>query len=887
MKNFTSRILVSLFLLLISSVCYSQSQKIEVKGKVTNENGKPIALASIYLHDNSNFTYSQDDGSYKMLIDYGDAVITASFVGYVDRTYKMNFEKRDSVITLNFILKEESLEIDDITVQAEIKDSKDGTSVYEIKEQAIKQVQAKTLGDILSLLPGKKVGTTSLNSVQEANLRTATSNSMNNFGTSIMVDGAVMSNDANMQADSPATSMGSGEANVGGGIDLRTISAASIEKVSVVTGVASPKYGNLSSGLVLVTSKVGVTPFYVTANLNPGSYQFALTKGVDLGKAGQLSTNLAYTYSDASNVDKKNYFNNINGGLRWRTRINEKLDWYNTTSFTLNYSKNGQYDDPDDFYKNTSNIVNSSYGLTVNGNLNLLGKLSYNLSATASSQLSEQVSTQTNGPLPLVSGLETGYYFGGYSTLVYPQETIMTGLPVNVNGSIDADQSLKVDDFSFSFSTGLQYSFSKNYGEGRVVDGAVSGLTTIAASRSTNFYEVPATNIISLYHQSTIQKSGDNSFYELRLGARYDNMYFKYNLLSPRLAFQAKYFDKYRVRASYGVSYKAPAMIQLYPGPTYIDNTVMSHYTDNPDERMAIVYTYVYQPDNSYLKPTRGDMFELGLDYFGDKFQVQLTGYMKSLTDGVGYTDQMRILNIQNYEVVERPVGEMPIVEAIPDSYDRVVNTYGLMQNNQESKTYGIELTLTPPKIEATNTQLDFRLSYMMTEAYNNSDEIRIEKYSVDSDEIRFGVYNPSPTRYYVSSANLTLVQHIPSLRLAVTLISELNFVDYRDYLDKDIYAKAYYDASGEYHVIPESDRASSEYENLQLSASEYDVEKTPFYPNFHLNIRKETKMGHSFSLYANNAFWLRKQYTYKEHVRTIESLVTFGFSVSFMIGGH
>ena len=85
---------------------------------------------------------------------------------------------------------------------------------------------------------------------------------------------------------------------------------------------------------------------------------------------------------------------------------------------------------------------------------------------------------------------------------------------------------------------------------------------------------------------------------------------------------------------------------------------------------------------------------------------------------------------------------------------------------------------------------------------------------------------------------------------------------------------------------IPENERGSEEYKDLRLSPTQVFPSISPFYPNFHLNIRKETKQGHSFTFYANNCFWYNPYYTdqYSNSRYTLNSKISFGFGISFKI---
>jgi outer membrane receptor protein involved in Fe transport len=813
----------------------------------------------------------------------GSSVLIVTSLGYKKQERKL--ELTQDINQVNFVLLESALSLDEVIVSAEVVESKSGTSVYEIGEQAIKQVQAMNLSDVLSLLPGRSISPPDMNSVQQANLRTAASSSANNFGTSVIVDGAPLSNDANMQASNPASSLAGGAAAVGQGIDLRGITAASIEKVEVVSGVASPRYGNLTSGAILVQSKVGSSPLYLSANLNPTTYQFAANRGFKLkNEMGYLNTDLSYTLSNGSPIDRKNYYNNINIGLRWRTLLNEEREWYNTLSFQYGTAINGQRKDPDEFFDSKTTVRNHSYMLNLNGSAAILGKLSYTFISRIEDQYSNFISTQINGPLPMAGALETGTYFTTYSPLVYDQEKTIKGLPINFNGRIESDQSLVSGIYRLSFNTGAQYVFNKNYGSGRVVTGSVSGVSGTPESRNAKFHEIPASNTLSLYHETNIKRITENSSYSLRLGGRYDYMYFKYNLFSPRLSLNARFWDKLTLRGSWGVSYKAPAMIQLYPGPTYHDYTNLDFYSTEPSERLAIISTYVYQPDNSHLKPSRGDIKEAGIDWTSGGLQLRATYFYKTLENGIYHSPELLVLDKELYDVIERPPGRQPIVEPSGEVV-KILRKINVIKNDYTAKTDGVELVVVPPRIESTNTQFDLRLSYMKTVEYDSGYRLELEDYTIGDMNTRYGVYDNPVTHSYLGRGNLTLIQHIPNLRLIFTLVAELNFVNYRERKQASLYPYAYYDSQGELHDIPESDRDDPEYENLKLPEHTYTVlSKPPFYTNYHLQVRKETKSGHSFSFYANNCFWYNPEYLYNNSRRTLNGTISFGFGVSLKL---
>lgn len=858
------------------------AQEYTVKGKVTDIKGDPISFASVVCKEGRNHVYTKEDGSYEIKLPRGGSGIIVSSLGFSKQEREIKLEKNLS--SVNFILLESTLTLKEIVVSAQAIESKSGTSVYEIGEQAIKQVQAMNLKDVLSLLPGNQITPPNMNQAQQANIRTAAASSANNFGTSVIIDGAPISNDANMQATNPSSSVAGGLAGMG--VDLRTITAASIENVEVISGVASPKYGNLTSGAILVKSKVGRSPLFVSANLTPTTYQFAANKGIQLKKKlGYLNSDISYTLSNGSPIDRKNYYNNVNVGLRWRTLMNDHKEWYNTVSLQLGYAFNGQRKDPDEYFKSDYKTQNYSYMLNVNGSAKIMGKLSYTFIGRVENQYSLSESVQTNGPLPMTSAFETGTYFTTYSPLVYYQERTIKGLPVNFNGRLEADQSFVKENFRFAFNTGAQYVYDKNYGSGRVINGAVSSVQGSPESRNAKFHEIPASKTLSLYHETDIQRVTEKSNYTLRLGGRYDYMYSRYNLFSPRLSFSAQYFDKIRFRLSWGVSYKAPAMIQLYPGPTYHDFTNLDFYANNPLERMAIVSTFVFQPNNTHLKPSRGDIKEIGADWQTDKLQVRVTYFQKKLSNGIYHSPELVVLEKQLYDVVERPVNKQPIVVPSESETVKILRQINIVKNDYTANTDGIELVIVPPKIERTNTQFNFSFSYMQTEEFDKGFKLQLDKHIIGDMGARFGVYENPISWNYLSRGNLTMTQHIPSLRLIFTLVAELNFVNYAERKKVSLYPYAYYDANGIYNDIPESQRESAEFETLKLPDHTYTIiSKPPLYTNYHLQVRKETKDGHSFSFYANNCFWYNPEYLMNNSRRVLNGTIYFGFGVSFKI---
>ena len=880
MNKFT----ISVFVLFLTALCVA-AQEYDVSGTVYDDNGRPMEFVSVVQKDLFISTYTDHDGRFSLRLPQGRNTIGISFMGF--RTIEFCADVKSDIDSLVFSLQPEALNMDEVVVTATAVNSNKGTSVYRVDDQAIKQIQAMNLSDILTLLPGNKMGASDFMSVQQANLRSAVTSDINNFGTSVIVNGMALSNDANMQTANPTAGIGASYSSVGGGIDLRSISASGIQSVEVITGVASAKYGNLASGTIIVKNKTGFSPLSISASMNSTSYQVALSKGFDLGrKGGVLNADVSYTYADESPVQRKNFYQNASVGLRWMTTVNRKLNWTNTVALQTYLGFNGQRVEPEEKMPSETEVNNQNVSLSITGDMTFkkFGSLSYTLGGSVDNQYSYYMDYGT-GPLPLIEALESGTYITGYSSIFFKQEQIMKGLPVNLNASLDWNKSLSRRKWSFNFMTGLQYTYDKNFGSGRsIVGNAVSSAGGIGA-RNANFYEIPASTTFSAYHETTVKNDSDIVGTNLRLGLRYDFMNSRYHLLAPRLSATLKFWDRLSLRAAWGLAYKAPAMVQLYPGPAYFDYTNLSYYATNPDERLAIVSTYVYEARNEHLRPSYTNTLEGGLDWESDWLTVRLTAYHKMLKNGVSLSPELIMLHKQNYEVVDAPEGEPPAVRPIEGDIDLLPREKLVMKNSLEEISDGVELTLIPARIESTHTEFNIQGSYIRTTQQNHGYYMELSRYVVGDAKARYGVYEN--TRYITRSGSgrITAIQQIPVLRLIFTLSSEITFVDYMEPVGGSLYPIAYYDGEGVYHDIPEADRSTDQYADLRREASSLEItDKKPVYANFHLQIRKETKKGHSFSLYANNFLWYNPSYVFNDTRRTLNGDINFGFTMTFTI---
>jgi len=871
-----------IFLVLIVILSFNaNAQKYSFSGKIYDTNKNPLYYAAINLKGTHIYDLSDENGQYVLKeIVPGKYTLYVTILGY--QNIEREIEITKDIIDYDVYLKESSLALEEVVVTAKVSQSKEGSTTYKIGNDAIQQVQPISVSDILQLVPGNQVGASNLNGMAQADLRSAGEGvytNINAFGTAVIVDGNQLSNDGNMQT-------GGNVETVNKGIDLREISASNIESVEVISGVPSAKYGNITSGAIIINRKAGYTPYHFSFNSTPTSYQLGTSKGFKLKNGGFINLDGDYTYSNSKATSRKRYYQRINAGLRWTKEFSKNLEWNNNLSLRYGLSFDGQRKDPDEqvviaeFENKTHNITFST-----NGNLKLFGRTTYSINGNYSNQYAYK-NTSEAGPIPIIESLEEGTYITRFSPITFYQKTEFYGAPVNINGRIETSQTFKTYGFRHSTSTGITYTYDKNFGKGRVMDDETNTASGLAGAREMNFYNVPASDVFSVYFQDDISIDNEKSSHLIKLGLRYDYMLRKYNLLSPRVSLSGKYYDILRLRLAYGISYRTPSMIQLYPGPTYFDVINLNHYSEDDIRSLAVVTTYIYQPTNENLKPSKGTTLEGGFDIEHNGFNLRVTGFYKEIKNGIATNDQLLTFDKRIWEVIEENPGVTPVLTPT-DSIVRVSSNFTIYSNTITTQTNGIELSAQFPKIKATNTTINLSGSYLKTFLMNDDLKLKSAASLTGASESRYGVYEQATYNRYTCRSNLTIAQHIPQIKLMISLVTEVNWL-YKKEVENypSPYPVAYYSVDGTYNEIPESERSSDEYADLYYSRDFLKETPTPTYFNFHIQVRKETKQGHNFSFYANNFLWYNPTYSddINNSIKELNSRVTFGIGFNFKL---
>ena len=197
-------LIFSLFAALAFANCISASAqskaKVNVSGQVfsvstTGGGGEKqtVPFAVVILPESSIAVSSDADGAFSIPnVTPGAHKIQIQSLGYqtLDTTMNVLASKENK---FEYVLMESNFRMEEIVVTAEVSKAGAATSSI-INKNALEHLQATSLGDIMSLLPGASQQKPDLQGVSTAFVRGGSS-----LGTAVIVDGAPMSNNANLQ----------------------------------------------------------------------------------------------------------------------------------------------------------------------------------------------------------------------------------------------------------------------------------------------------------------------------------------------------------------------------------------------------------------------------------------------------------------------------------------------------------------------------------------------------------------------------------------------------------------------------------------------------------------------------------------------------------------
>ncbi|HDR05563.1 MAG TPA: hypothetical protein ENN84_10035, partial [Candidatus Marinimicrobia bacterium] len=708
------------------------------------------------------------------------------------------------------------------------------TTVRRIESGEIEHLQADNLGDVLTLIPGiEKSKQLGLASRQSIGIRKIGSGDLDvtglqTFGTTIIVDGNEINNDAVI------TAMTASET---GGIDMRMIPADNISSVEVISGIPSVEYGNFADGVIKVETKSNTIRKRLRARYNPDTKGANFSSGHKLGD-GMLDYHANYAFSERDKRktgdeyhrfyfnagykidDEKKPFNYSFNGSYTRTLDDEKpTDIYQMQSWNHGFLSTGT------FRWNYKAGKNVKYDGTMNLDLN-------RKDIYKSKYVPDQIDT----------------VFG------YIGEMREEGKEWDATFKMKREKTRKNEHgHTLKNMLGIDLNYQVNTGSGFHLDSIYNYYGAYSTQRSYRFDDYPGFFKLAIYGETNRSWKHNGKSYELMTGLRYDAVNVKGfdfaakaphfsildapqgQFLSPRLASRVQIAKNFYWRTGVGRSIKAVSMAQLYRKPAYVKTPTDSGWVE-----------ISYNQENRQLKSYYSDKAESSLDWKPtDYLGMSLTAYYTQNTNqptGVSY-----------------PVG----YETNPDTITSL--TWSRYENVSNEKNSGLEFSLQTKRI--------YNLKFVFTATYRtvlNSKARRI--YATRYDTSWQELWYPAADRW---QEKIILGQQTSYInqRLGVWITVDLQYIPY------DTRKNIYHSKS----KIAEIDGHNVEY--FQGMSYWYDAELYKYGQRWIINARISKSLGlnSELSFYVNNllddrGWW---QDPYYGSIRAMNAPIYFGLELS------
>lgn len=869
MESLRKCLLVVLALCLTEAV-FGQHTTFNIRGTITDKEGKGIELATVSLNQ-SLVTNSSASGKFLLKnVPAGTYTYRVTFVGY--ETATGSFVVKTGRETLNVSLNELSLQLQNVTVTA--KQVQMGSKSV-IDQDAIRHIQPKSIGDLLQLVPGNLVENPNLNQLSQAHIREIEDaqsggkiayNAANAMGTAVFVDGTPLSNDGNLQVYN-ATRYGtqaSGNSSTlnanttsGRGTDLRTVSAGNVESMEVIRGIPSVEYGNLTSGVIIVNTKSGHTPWEAKFSADPNSKVAFLGKGFNLrnGSAVNFSIDWSQSWAD-TRIHYKGY-DRITASAGYSGRlgpvsVNVRGAFYSNINTT---KRDVQMSEADSEWKN-ENVggrlaVNGRY----QGDRTFITSVDYKLSAQMNRQYDWKSDWVSNPDGVITNTREEGLQPARFKRTGYHSEYTIESIPLNIYGQIVANKYMQFGEKDYTnVKFGAEYTYDGNKGDGLSYD--IENPPQAQSShtlRPRAYNDIPGMNTLSAFLSDRTSLTFGTMKAQVEGGIRLTNLFLDkeksggnsgYFVAEPRInasltllnSKNNHVLDDLTLTGGFGLSNKMPTLAYLYPDAAYYDNVALAHYNDNDaTDRLALVQTtIVSNTQNADLKPAHSRKWEIGLQLRKGQIQGSVTYFNERHDDEFGFVTQLLWIDYPTFTLptgashptfdatmgtVSCTAADGTTVPATKTTYTERVS-WGMAQNSRLTLKHGIEYTLSLGEWRPLRTSLNVSGAWFWikrtskTPSYSN---VNYDTRHANANQYCVVLPEGGGSIQDRVSTNFAFITHIPAVKVVVTTGVQ---VVWRT-ASRDIYEDG--DGNSRYYLKSYSDRDYLVADPLGY----YDMQKT------------------------------------------------------------
>jgi hypothetical protein len=503
------------------------------------------------------------------------------------------------------------------------------------------------------------------------------------------------------------------------------------------------------------------------------------------------------------------------------------------------------------------------------------------LSFTGSAAYTRQSSFRQNNlgrpAMPFTDRLTEGMQDGRYVIGTYLARVDVDGTPWQLYGRSELSTLRTLAGTANHLRAGVELRREWNSGPGVQFDierPPQAGFNAIDGfDRPRRYDDVPPLVASALYLDDRVTLWLGGLPLELQLGARADVLHSGSTwasgtrdiMLQPRLQAQLTTFHWLRLRAAAGRTAKLPTLADLFPAPQYFDVINVNYYANDPDDRLAVLTTFIRDPTNTSLEMARADKLEAGFDVLlGAGAGISFVAFADRVRGAVGTDFERQFLVRERFGVTDVPGDGRPaeidpgdvVHDTIPILIHRPANTVRL-------STRGAELTAFLPEIRALRTRLEVQASFARTELLNEALDFGSPsmwtEFQLTPARQRAPYWEPARRHGEQAIVTYRAVYREPAIGLAVTGALQHYVRDERRLeAGTDTLAFAgYVTRTGEIVPIPAAQRADPQYTDLRRTRTGLLSIRELTQPDwiFNLQVAKTLPGDGRLSFYAFNAF--------------------------------
>jgi len=865
------------------------AQTATVEGRVTlAPAGRAANSADVRIEGTPLSTMTDSAGRYRIgPVPPGPQVLVVRKIGYAPARLPLTVPAT-GVLIQDVTLAASALTLPDIIVTADPASRAAGevATASVIDREAIAAQTAVSIRGALELIPGTLLQPPGLENSETFALRSVPTSSSASitvggpgaadlaaFGTSFVLDGVPVSNNANLQTVGPR-----GEVRVpgtsGSGVDLRRIPAATIERVEAIRGIPSARYGDLTQGVIVVETRAGAVTPTLGGRFDPRTAGLNAVGGLPLGSAHTVTLVADATRTQGSAAAPDDISSRLSGQLshRWEmgaTTLNTRVDAWRVLQDNPERPEvlPGRANRNDDRGIRASH--RGSHAFSDRTTLEWTAALDH-VRRDSHTQL-----LLTRPTTPFTDRLEEGRAFGRYIAGTYLAALDLDGSEWQAYSRVELDKRLRAGRLNHEWRAGFELRREWNTGAGYQFDIANPPQATFNGvqgfDRPRPFDAVPAVATSAAYLDGIARIMLGGIGFTGQAGLRAEMLHRGTSWLSrvrdvvaqPRFNAEIAPLSWLRFRGGWGKTAKLPPLSMLSPPLQYYDVVNVNWFTTDPAARLAVLSTFIRDPTNDALAFSVGTKAEAGFELATARRNAALSVvFFRDKTDGgVGYAPEPGFLVRDLYDFSDSSfTGQPPTLIEPATRADTVPILVDRPANNLHLTNEGVEVSLTLPELRPLHLRLDVQAAWMKTELAKDGLDFgrTFGPFQVDGLVPRAPYWENAVRTGDRAVLTYRLIHHQPALGLVITAtVQHIAREREENVAGTDTLAwSGYITRAGELVPVPAERRGDAEYADVRKSRLDILVEPNIIPADWFLSLQvsKTLPLGGRLGFFAFNA---------------------------------